>query len=185
MCQSLTHIHKSDRVVAHIVLFSIVVACGQVQSNCDDVCHVSLCDIQRCFVYMWKGVYAVHPQQWHTCSNRDKHRDTQTHTFGGKVQGTRQCAWWNGRTTRGSRGIHGTRPEAGGCGTEPWSCWRLYAPRLTFPGAASFNKVTKGSPALCAIRYRPSSNLQKEWSHGESLLNSEMAQNILKHVGSE
>lgn len=50
--ESNTHIHKSDRVVAHIVLFSIVVACGQVQSNCDDVCHVSLCDIQRCFVYM-------------------------------------------------------------------------------------------------------------------------------------
>ena len=89
----------------------------------------------------------------------------QVHTFmkgvGGKVQGTRPCFWWKGRTTAGSTGIQGTRPGAGSFGTELWTCCRLYAPRLTFPLAA-FNKVTNGSPALCAIRYCPSSNLQNE-----------------------
>lgn len=81
--------------------------------------------------------------------------------FGGKVQGTRPCFWWKGRTTAGSTGIQGTRLEVGGLGTELWICWRLYAPRVTFP-LASLYKVTNGSPALCAIRYRPCSNLQNQ-----------------------
>lgn len=85
--------------------------------------------------------------------------------FNGKVQGTRPCFWWKGRTTAGSTGIQGTRLGVGGCGTELWTCCRLYAPRLTFPLVA-FNKVTNGSPALCAIRYRPSSNLH---NHMKSL----------------
>lgn len=77
------------------------------------------------------------------------------------MQGTRPCFLWKGRHTAGSTGIQGTRLEAGGFGTELWTCCRLYAPRLTFPLAA-FNKVTNGSPALCAIRYCPSSNLQNQ-----------------------
>lgn len=57
-----------------------------------------------------------------------------------------------------STGIQGTWLEAGGRGTELCTWCRLHVPRLAFPVAA-FNKVTNGSPALCTIRYCPSSNL--------------------------
>lgn len=93
-----------------------------------------------------------------------KKKKKKAHTWSGrmgKVHGTRPCALWKGRTTAGSTGIQGTRPEAGGCGTEPWCCCRSYAPRFTLPVAA-FNKVTNGSPALCAIRYCPLSNLENQ-----------------------
>lgn len=86
---------------------------------------------------------------------------TFTMGVGGKVQGTLPCCWWKGRTTAGSTGIQGTKPKAGGCGTELWAWCRSYPPRFPFPCAA-LRMVTNGSPDLCAIRYRPSSNLQKQ-----------------------
>lgn len=104
----------------------------------------------------------------------------KAHTWNGKmgkVHGTRPCALWKGRTTAGSTGIQGTRPEAGGCGTEPWCCCRSYAPRFTLP-VATFNKVTNGSPALCAIRYCPLSNLENQIRRGCVKVRT----HILKHV---
>lgn len=89
---------------------------------------------------------------------------------GGKVQGTRTCCWWKGKTTAGSTGIQGTKPKAGGCGTELWTWCRSYPPRFPFPCAA-LRMVTNGSPDLCAIRYRPSSNPVSFFSRWWSIFN--------------
>lgn len=117
------------------------------------------------FVYAFRHVRELYFTFSVICQHANCSHINKTHTiwkgFGGKMQGTRPCSWWKSRTTAGSTGIQGTGPEVGACGTELWIWCRLYAPRLTFPVAA-FNKVTNGSPALCTIRYCPSSNLENQ-----------------------